>query len=151
MNDATVLVGLISLVVGIAGACVAMWVSFRPERERRQEETERSRAIHDALIGQSEQRDNSGHLIREEAPGLVARVSTMEKVLATMTVAITNQQEMHDDIAALKAQRAGDRLKQLEPIVAALLTASAERAATADAAAQALRLVNERDVLDEGD
>ncbi len=154
MNELYIFVaGIVGILAGAAG----VWTAIRPAMLKRQEDDARSRAIHDALLGDAEQRDLAGQLIRPGTPGLIHRVATVEsdnaelkKALTRLATVVSNQEEMRGDIARLKGDRAGERLGKLEPVVAALLTASAERAATADAAAQALRLVHERDTL-EGD
>lgn len=105
-------------------------------REAEQQAREQAKAVADAILGEAETRDRSGNVLTPKQPGLVARTTVLEEAVRTLVNQETRIKKLEDAVGILN------------PTVASLLTASHERAATADAAAQALRLVNERDTID---
>lgn len=98
----------------------------------------------DAIVGRDAITDPAdGRVLAPALPGIGQRMSTVEDAVKTLTQVVADQRELRDRVDAHET-----RLNVLEPTVATLVAASAERAATAAAAAQAMRLVNDRDVID---
>lgn len=144
MNAADIFAGL-----AVAGAAVTIlggggvlgwWWRKAPERQR---ERERNAAVADAILGESEVLDRSNRQIQPARPGLVHRVGTVEEAVVEFRHAIGLLTEVLKRIDTLD-----DRVKALEQTNVKDIVLAAERAATAAASVEVLRLVRERDTFD---
>lgn len=126
--------------ITILGAIIAVWAYWRPARRR-------GLAAYDAILGEEEVRDRSGNLIRPARPGLVhlqsdnsSRLGKVEEAIVAFqhTTGIVTEfsgrlDRVEADVNLLKNNQVKDALN------------AAERAATAAASAEMLRLAHERD------
>lgn len=142
-------IGIVSAVVAIlgGGGLLGWWWRKEPERKK---ERERNAAMADAILGEPAVPDLGGGTIQPARPGLVhlqrdnsERLSKVEEAVIEFRHAIGIYTEVlkrldsaETDIAALKNTNIKD------------IVAAAERAATAAAATEALRLIRERDTTD---
>lgn len=132
------ILGLIAIASWLGG----LWLYISPG-------VRRNAAVADAILGEAEVTDRSGKTIQPARPGLVHlqransdRLTTVEEAVVEFRHAIGIYTEVlkrldsaETDIAALKNTNIKD------------IVVAAERAATAAAAAETLRLVNERDTI----
>lgn len=126
--------------ITIMGAIAGVWLYWRPARRR-------GLAAYDAILGEEEVRDRSGNLLRPARPGLVhlqsdnsARLGKVEEAIVAFqhTTGIVTEfsgrlDRVEADVHILKNNQVKDALH------------AAERAATAAASAEMLRLANEHD------
>jgi alpha-D-ribose 1-methylphosphonate 5-triphosphate synthase subunit PhnG len=121
------------------GGLLGWWWRNQPKREQ---ERARNAAMADAILGEPAVLDRSSNEIQPPRPGLVHRVGTVEDAIVEFRHAIGVYTEVlgrldrvEQDVASLKDAR-------VQHIVSA-----AERAATAAASAEMLRLAAERDTI----
>lgn len=108
--------------------------------QARAEALVQSKAVADAILGQVEERDSSGRLLREEQPGLVARTATLEQAVTTLI----DQRDQIKDLRDAHGQHE-TRLSIIEPTLAALVNAQRERASMREENASMFNAIAERD------
>lgn len=124
------------LVVAVGGALFARWLATKPQRDA---DTERARAMQDAILGSGEIRDLGGGVITKSEPGLVQRTSTLEETVAKVVDLLADQAEDRERITVLERgqsmhgvritslERAAEERTEIRRETTALLNTIAER------------------------
>lgn len=136
MTNAQILIGLIGALLGVAVSALALWANVRPSLRR-------NSAVADAILGEEAVVDRSGQMIQPARPGLVHRVGTVEEAVLEFRRALTAYTELRGLYDSLERRVAVVENTHVKDIIVA-----AERAATAAASAELLRMAGNRDVLD---
>lgn len=144
MNAADVLAflavaGAVVTVLG-GGGVLGWWWRKQPERKH---ERERAKAADDAILGEPEVLDRRGKQIAPGSPGLVHRVAQVEEAVVEFRHMSGLLTEVLGRIDTLD-----NRVNLLEQTNVKDIVLAAERAATAAASVEVLRLVRERDTFD---
>jgi hypothetical protein len=139
LNDSLLGITVLNWTVAALTICALLggaWLRFRPS-------VRRWTAVVDAILGEPAELDRAGKVSRPEQPGLVHRVASVEEavvefrhLVGLVTEALGRIDGLENRVASLEDKRVND------------IVIAAERAATAAASAEMLRLVHERDTKD---
>lgn len=144
MNELLLFLAILGPIVGVVGGMAGTWAAIRPDIQRRQEEDARNQAVHEALLGEGEQRDLSGQVIRPSRPGLVALHEQSAKRLEKVEEAVVEFRTATDLFARLEPRIATveDEIRLIKSDRFRELIQLFDRIATSAASAEAMRLVS---------